>query len=181
MNTDLSVAPEIAQLADPFVPAQHGTAAPRTDGRTAAALTDLAATPQRWWDLVRFDPDGPVRIPVPGEAGQAAGEPAGGPGEGPGEPAAWLMVLPSGMSVDCDCLQATALAGQAAEAPVDGVSGGPRTQPGPPAPQARGGQPSPLLPGRVRVHGTAAPHRLHAAGPGYSVTLHAGASRSRSE
>jgi len=173
LNTDLSVAPEIAQLADPFVPKPHVTAAPRTDGRTAAALTDLAATPQRWWDLVRFDPGGPVRIPVPG--GSAAG-----PGEAgvvAGEPAAWLMVLPSGMSVDCDCLQATALAGEAAEAPVDGVSGGPRTQPTPPA---RGGQPSPLRPGRVRVHGTAAPHRLHAAGPGYSVTLHAGDTSSRS-
>ena len=175
MNTDLSVAPEIAQLADPFVPAQHVTAAPRTDGRTAAALTDLAATPQRWWDLVRFDPDGPVRIPVPG--GSAAGP--GEPGERPGEAGVWLLVLPPGTSVDCDCLQATALAGEATEAPpVDRANGGHQTQPAPPA---RGGQPSPLRPGRVRVHGTAAPHRLHAAGPGYSVTLHAGATSPRSE
>ncbi len=104
MNTDLSVAPELAQLADPFVPAQHVTAAPRTDGRTAAALTELAATPQRWWDLVRFDPQGPVRIPVPGE------------------PGAWLLVLPPGAAVDCECQQATALAGEAAEAPGDPVS-----------------------------------------------------------
>jgi len=159
LNSDLSVAPELAHLADPFVPPQHVTAAPRTDGRTAAALTELAATPQRWWDLVRFDAGGPVRIPVPGE------------------PAVWLLVLPPGMAVDCDCLQATALAGEATEAPVDGVGGGPQT---PPTPPARGSQPSPLRPGRVRVHGTAAPHRLHAAGPGYSVTLHAGAAGSRS-
>ena len=147
MNTDLSVAPEIAQLADPFVPAQHVTAAPRTDGRTAAALTELAATPQRWWDLVRFDPDGPVRLPVPGA------------------PGAWLLVLPPGTAVDCDCLQATALAGEATEAPGH---------------QARAAQPRPLRPGRVRVHGAGAPHRLHAAGPGYSVTLHVGDSSSRS-
>ena len=159
MNTDLSVAPELAQLADPFVPAQHVTAAPRTDGRTAAALTELAATPQRWWDLVRFDPDSPVRIPVPAEPGAVPG-------------GLWLLVLPPGTAVDCDCRQATALAGEATEAPVDRANGGPG--------QARGGQASPLRPGRVRVHGAAAPHRLQAAGPGYSVTLHAGDTSSRS-
>jgi hypothetical protein len=166
LNTDLSVAPEIAQLADPFVPAQPVTAVPRTDGRTAAALTELAATPQRWWDLVRFDPDGPVRVPVPGE-----------PGAGPGEPGVWLLVLPPGTSVDCDCQQATALAGEAAEAPRDPApgdlaNGGHRPRSAPPAP---------LRPGRVRVHGAGGRHRLHAAGPGYSVTLHVGASGSRSE
>ncbi len=163
MNTDLSVAPEIARLADPFVPAQHATAVPRTDGRTAAALTELAATPQRWWDLVRFDPRGPVRIPVPGE-----------PAAAPGQQAAWLLVLPPGMSVDCDCQQATALAGEAAEAPGDRANGGHPTQ------QPRSGPPGQLRPGRVRVHGAAGRHRLHAAGPGYSVTLHVGASSSRS-
>jgi hypothetical protein len=31
------------------------------------------------------------------------------------------------------------------------------------------------------VHGAGGRHRLHAAGPGYSVTLHVGASGSRSE
>jgi hypothetical protein len=159
LNTDLSVAPEIAQLADPFVPAQPVTAVPRTDGRTAAALTELAATPQRWWDLVRFDAGGPVRVPVPGA------------------PGAWLLVLPPGASVDCDCQQATALAGEAAEAPGDPA-------PGPGAPGGRpgtGALPAPLRPGRVRVHGAGGRHRLHAAGPGYSVTLHVGASSSRSE
>ena len=124
MNTDLSVAPEIAQLADPFVPKPPVTAVPRTDGRTAAALTELAATPQRWWDLVRFDPDGPARIPVPGE-----------PGAGPGEPGVWLLVLPPGTAVDCDCQQATALAGEAAEAPGDPA-------PGPDAPGGRRGRPA---------------------------------------
>lgn len=33
MNTDFSVAPEIAQLADPCAPPPHVTTAPRTDGR----------------------------------------------------------------------------------------------------------------------------------------------------
>ena len=138
MNTDLSVAPEIAQLADPFVPAQHVTAAPRTDGRIAAALTELAATPQRWWDLVRFDAGGPVRIPVPGE------------------PGAWLLVLPPGTAVDCDCQQATALAGEAAEAPGDRGR------------RRRGAGPAPGRPAASRPRPGArrrAPHRLHAAGP----------------
>ena len=97
MNSDLSVAPEIAQLADPFVPAQPAAAVPRTDGRTAGDLADLAATPQRWWDLVRFDSAGPVRIPLPGA------------------PGTWLLVLPPGAAADCDCQQATALAGEAVE------------------------------------------------------------------
>ena len=153
MNTDLSVAPEIAQLADPFVPPQHAAAVPRTDGRIAGALTELAATPQRWWDLVRFDPAGPVRLPVPGE------------------PGAWLLVLPPGTAVDCDCQQATALAGEATEAPHEPVAG---------APLGHGARPSPLRAGRVRVHGTGTPHRLRAVGPGYSVTLHTGDRRSRS-
>jgi hypothetical protein len=134
VNTDLSVAPEIAQLAGPFVPAQH-VATGRTDGRIAGDLAGLAATPQRWWDRVRFDSDGPVRIPVP-------------------DAPAWLLVLPPGAAADCDCQQATALAGEAVEVAGDGT-------------RAR-----PLRPGRVRLHGTRAPHRVRAVGPGYSVTLH---------
>ena len=136
MNADLSVAPEIAQLADPFIPAKHVAVAPRTDGRIAGDLADLAATPQRWWDLVRFDERGPVRIPLPDALG------------------AWLLVLPPGATADCDCKQATALAGEAVEA-RDGTA------------PAR-----PLRPGRVRVHGARAPHRVRTVGPGYSVTLH---------
>jgi hypothetical protein len=155
LNTDLSVAPEIAQLADPFVPAQPAAAAPRTDGRAAGDLADLAATPQRWWDLVRFDSAGPARIPVPDAAGT------------------WLLVLPPGATADCDCEQATALAGEAVE------TAGAR-----PAADGQAGTaaaPRPLRPGRVRVRGTRAPHRVRAAGPGYSVTLHWAASRFRSE
>jgi hypothetical protein len=158
LNTDLSVAPEIAQLADPFVPPQHVAVVPRTDGRIAGALTELAAAPQRWWDLVRFDPAGPVRLPVPGE------------------PGAWLLVLPPGAAVDCACRQATALAGEATEAPCAPPRAGHQGH----GAQPDTTQPSPLRPGRVRVHGTGAPHRLRAAGPGYSVTLHVGDSRPRS-
>jgi hypothetical protein len=135
VNTDLSVAPEIARLADPFISAA-APAARRTDGRIASDLSALAAVPQRWWDLVRFDSAGPARIPVPDA------------------PGSWLLVLPPGASAGCDCRQATALAGDAIEAAGDGAP-------------AR-----PLRVGRVRVHGTRAPHRLSALGPGYSVTLH---------
>lgn len=142
MNADLSVAPEIAQLADPFVPAQPAVAVLRTDGRIAGDLADLAATPERWWDLVRFDERGPVRIPLPDA------------------PGAWLLVLPPGMTADCDCRQATALAGEAVETTDQAGSAG------------GAARPRPLRPGRVRVHGTQAPHRVRAAGPGYSVTLH---------
>ncbi len=155
MNTDLSVAPEIAQLADPFVPAQPVAATPRTDGRIAGDLADLAATPERWWDLVRFDHDGPVRVPLPDA------------------PGTWLLVLPPGATADCDCQQATALAGEAVESastqpPADGQAAGATVS-------------RPLRPGRVRVHGTRARHRVRAAGPGYSVTLHWTVGRSRSE
>ena len=138
MNADLSVAPEIAQLADPFVPARYVTAAAFTDGRIAGDLADLAATPQRWWDLVRFDVQGPVRIPLPDA------------------PGTWLLVLPPGATADCDCRQATALAGEAVES-RDGSAPG-----------------RPLRPGRVRVHGSQAPHRVRTVGAGYSVTLHFG-------
>jgi hypothetical protein len=99
LNADLSVAPEIAQLAAPLMPPLRGSAArPRTVGRHAGELTELAGDPQRWWDLVRFDPGGPLRIPVPGTAGS------------------WLLVLPPGTVADCDCEYATLLAGDAAEA-----------------------------------------------------------------
>jgi hypothetical protein len=141
LNTDLSVAPEIALLAAPIVPAQTDADAPRprTHGRLAGDLADLAAAPQRWWDLVRFDPQGPLRIPVPGP------------------PGAWLLVVPPGAAADCDCGQATALAGEAVETTGPAGTGTAR----------------PLRPGRVLVHGSGAQHRLLTAGHGYSVTLHA--------
>jgi hypothetical protein len=143
LNTDFSVAPEIARLAAPLVPGQPQTPTPRTDGRVAGDLADLAAAPQRWWDLVRFDPDGPLRIAVPGA------------------PGTWLLIVPPGAAADCDCRQATALAGEAIETSA--------------------GAARPLRPGRVRVHGTRTPHRLRTAGHGYSVTLHAAETPVRSK
>ncbi len=147
MNTDLSVAPEIALLAAPLARAQTDAPAPSTDGRLAADLADLAAAPQRWWDLVRFDAEGPLRIPLPGA------------------PGAWLLVVPPGSAADCDCGQATALAGEAVETSGPSAAGTAR----------------PLRPGRVLVHGARAPHRLLTAGHGYSVTLHAAVAPVRSE
>ena len=132
MNADLSVAPEIAQLATPLLlaPRSLPRATPRTDGRHAAQLSELAADPKRWWDLVPFDPGGPLRIPVPGIAD------------------CWLLVLPPGAAIGCECRHATLLAGEAAEAG------------------------RPLRPGRIRVHGGTAAHRVAGAGHGYSVSLH---------
>ena len=89
MNTDLSVAPEIAQLAAPLGLTRHTDAAPRTDGRIAGDLADFAATPQLWWDLVRFDSGAPVRVPLPQS------------------PDTWLLVMPPETTTDCDCAQAT--------------------------------------------------------------------------
>lgn len=101
MNADLSVAPEIAQLAAPLavIPAPLGHAAPAaaTTGQLATALSRLAAAPERWWDLVRFNPDRPARIPVPA----------------PFE--AWLLVIPPGQEAKCDCQLATLVAGDASE------------------------------------------------------------------
>jgi hypothetical protein len=148
VNADLSVAPEIAQLADPFVPVSPASAVPRTDGRIAGDLADLAAAPERWWDLVRFDERAPVRVALPDA------------------PGAWLLVLPPGTAADCDCRQATALAGEAVEVAVRGGPGDGDPAPGGSAPHR------PLRPGRIRVHGTRTPHRARAVGPGYSVTLH---------
>jgi hypothetical protein len=144
LNTDISVAPEIARLAAPLVPAQHDAAAPHTVGRVASDLAFLAATPQRWWDLVRFDPDGPVRIKVPGE------------------PGTWLLILPPGSVTDCDCAQATLLAGDAAEVTA---AGGPARR---------------LRSGRVQVRGARDRHQLRSADQGYSVSLHWRDSRPRS-
>ncbi len=159
MNADLSVAPEIAQLAAPLVaPAEeHGAPAhaplghgplgqaplghgplghgphQATTGRLATGLSMLAAAPQRWWDLVRFNPDDPARIAVPA----------------PFE--AWLLVLPPGQETKCDCELATLVAGEAAD------------------------ENSRLRHGRVRVHGAPGEHLHASTGHGYSVTLHAGA------
>ena len=162
MNVDLSAAPEIARLAAPFVapPQSPGSPAPRTDGRHAGQLSELAADPRRWWDLVRFDPAAPLRVPVPGLAG------------------AWLLVLPPGAVTDCDCGYATLLAGEAAEAGrplragrvrVHGLaSHGGASHGG----ASHGGASHGGASHGLASHGGAAGHRLLGAGHGYSVSLH---------
>ncbi|HSZ38326.1 MAG TPA: hypothetical protein VK817_00045 [Trebonia sp.] len=141
---DFSVAPEIAQLAAPLMPAllpgQAGPPdRPRTAGRRAGELTDLAAAPERWWDQVRFDPSGPARIAIPGAGG------------------AWLLVVPPGAAAECDCAYATLIAGEATE---DGRP----LRPGRVLLHGVGQH-------GVGQHGVGA-HRVLGAGHGYSVSLH---------
>jgi hypothetical protein len=101
VNVDLSVAPEIAQLAQrralpPRVPAQKSTL-----GALSRELARLAATPQRWWDLVLFDAEHKVRVPVPADLGRGH--------------EAWLLVMPPGGACECACDLGTLVAGGAAE------------------------------------------------------------------
>ena len=115
----MSVAPEIAILAEAslLIPAQpergtYGQAGTRpTLGTLARHLRILAASPERWWGLVRFDPDRSVRIEI----------------EDQPEYGAWLVVLPPGdTGQDCDCDVATVIAGEATE----GAPGGAVLRPG---------------------------------------------------
>ena len=151
MNADLSVAPEIAQLAAPLVLMPAPQRASLTDGQLATALSQLAAAPQRWWDLVRFDPDGAARIPVPAPFG------------------AWLLVIPPGQSVTSGCQLATLVAGEATEEAAGAPE--PEATPGS-ASQARAAGGKRLRPGRVLVHAPGVRHLIRAAGHGYAVTLH---------
>jgi hypothetical protein len=153
----MSVAPEIARLAETvlLVPARPAapSAAPRdladhaaaqlTLGTLAGRLRSIAATPERWWGLVRFEPDRSVQIMVEECAAYRA----------------WLVVLPPGdVGQVCDCDVATMIAGEAAE----GTPGRPVLRPGP-----------------VRVHGDR--HGLRGRGAGYSISLHARAHRTLSK
>jgi hypothetical protein len=115
----MSVAPEIARLAEALtlLPAQPPTepsaqaaaeaqagaqaiATPPTLGALASRLRMIAAAPERWWSLVRFDPDRPLTIGV---------------GDDPSL-LAWLVVLPPGAEgQECDCDVATLIAGDATE------------------------------------------------------------------
>src|ERR1700730_6472610 len=117
----MSVAPEIAILAETslLIPAQpargtSGQAGTRpTLGTLARHLRILAASPERWWGLGRFDPARSVRS-------QHEEQPPS---------SAWLVVLPpahaglpsTGLQSadqpsagqDCDCDVATVIAGEA--------------------------------------------------------------------
>ena len=155
LTADMSVAPEIARLAESglLVPAQPAaspaTASPATGprgadhqltlGTLAGRLRSIAATPERWWGLVRFEPGRSVEITVEEDTACRA----------------WLVILPPGdAGQSCDCDVATMIAGEATEGtPTSAV----------------------LRPGPVRVHGER--HRLHGRGSGYSISLHARAHR----
>ena len=135
----MSVAPEIAILAEaaPLVPAPltsppHGAATRQvTLGTLAQRLRMLAATPERWWELARFDPDRSVRIEV----------------EDQPEYGAWLVVLPPGHAgQDCDCHVATVIAGEATE----GAPGSAVLRPGP----------TRVHGGRHRLHGRGAGYSI---------------------
>ncbi len=118
----MSVAPEIARLAEaillvpapPAPPPLHPVGAhpphhphhpepvapPLTLGALSGRLRLLAATPERWWGLVRFDRDHALRISVDEHPSYEA----------------WLMVLPPGdAGQDCDCDVVTIIAGEATE------------------------------------------------------------------
>jgi hypothetical protein len=117
LTADMSVAPEIAILAEaslliPAQPTPAGTPGARpTLGTLARHLRILAASPERWWGRVRFDPDRSVRIEI----------------EDQPEYGAWLVVLPPGdTGQDCDCDVATVIAGEATE----GAPGGAVLRPG---------------------------------------------------
>lgn len=178
MNLDVSVAPEIAQLIEPR-PRAHGSAPepgaaagpgragagpsandgelagaqPPTVGRLARELRLITAAPARWWGLVRFDPGRPVRVAVPA---------------GPWYET-WLVIIPpserggwTGDGGECGCEVVTVVAGEVTEQAI-----------GAPGHAARGPAATPLLPGRVRVHGPGQPHRVVNLGGSYAVTLHA--------
>jgi hypothetical protein len=115
----MSAAPEIARLAETVLlaaaepaAAQPAGAQPPTLGRLASQLRMLAATPERWWGLVRFNPDRSVTIGVEDHPSFQA----------------WLVVLPPGHAgQDCDCDAATIIAGEA----TDGAPGSAVLRPGP--------------------------------------------------
>jgi hypothetical protein len=116
----MSVAPEIARLADaltlvpaqpptePSAQTQAATATPPTLGALAGQLRMIAAAPERWWSLVRFDPDRPLTIGVVDSPSFLA----------------WLVVLPPGAEgQECDCDVATLIAGEATEGPNRAADG----------------------------------------------------------
>ena len=160
MNLDVSVAPEIAQLIGPGPARSHDVAAPGaaaaagaasgappTVGELARQLRLIMAAPGRWWGLVRFDPERPVRVSIPMD--------------GPAE--AWLMIIPPSAhggwtdDGDCGCAVVTVVAGEVIEQAIG--DGGVAT--------------TPLLPGRTRVHGAGQLHRVINRSAGYTVSVHA--------
>jgi hypothetical protein len=189
VNLDVSVAPEIAQLIEPrqaphgSAPAPGASSAPGpagadlpgdvggmhhpTVGRLARELRLITAAPERWWGLVRFDPARPVRVAIPAGPWYEAWLMIIPPSEGGG----WTGACggsaggggPAGDGGECGCEVVTVVAGEVTEA--TGATGQAVGAPGPAA--------TPLVPGRVRVHGPRPPHRVVNLGRTYAVTMHA--------
>ena len=158
MNPDVSVAPEIAQLMGPAGPGPRpGPAAAPTVGELARQIRLVTAAPQQWWQLARFDPERAVRVPVPSD--------------GPGE--VWLLTIPPAApgarahgewaldGGECGCEVVTVVAGEVTERAIGDC----------------GVATSPLLPGKIRVHGTGQLHEVSNRSGGYTVSLHARAPR----
>jgi hypothetical protein len=169
LTADMSVAPEIARLAEDVLLVPDRPAAPsapgpdRPEGRAENTLTlgtlarrlrSIAATPERWWGLVRFEPDRSVTITV--EQSTAC--------------QAWLVILPPGHAEQsCDCDVATMIAGEATE----GMPGSAALRPGPV--RVHGQQQHGRLGQQHGPHGQQ--HALRGRGSGYSISLHARAHR----
>jgi hypothetical protein len=139
LSVDYSAAPEIARLAESLVLAQDPVLAqdaPRlTLGALAGRLRGIAAAPERWWSLVRFDPDRSVKITVEHHPSYVA----------------WLMILPPGDGgQSCDCDVATMIAGEATE----GAAASGALRPGPIRVHGR--------PHLLRGHGSGYAVSLHA-------------------
>jgi hypothetical protein len=146
VNSDMSVAPEIALLAI-GVPTQSHATVRRipTIGEMARALRAIAEAPA----LVRhLSAAAPGRVEVPGRAGVPAM---------PGV-AAWAQVLSPGASgVFCDCDVMMVLSGELAEDAVtdEGALTSIRLQTG-----------------RIRVHGKSQVRQIRAASPTPAITMH---------
>ena len=168
VTADMSVAPEIARLAEdvllvpdrPAAPSAPGPDRPEgqadqtlTLGTLARRLRSIAATPERWWGLVRFEPVRSVTITVEQSAAYQA----------------WLVILPPGHpGQSCDCDVATMIAGEATE----GTPGSAVLRPGPVRVH---GQQHGTLGQQHEPHGQQ--HALRGRGSGYSISLHARAHR----
>ncbi|XVQ12119.1 cysteine dioxygenase [Spirillospora sp. CA-255316] len=118
---------------------------PPTVGQLAARVHALSAAPGDWWHLVRFDPAGPVRVPLEDGDGVRL----------------WLVTWPPGHRTDVHDHTATevstVIAGELAEVRIspDGV-----------VRRARRSAEA------IRVHGGGRTHELTNPGPAYAITLH---------
>jgi hypothetical protein len=104
VNPDVSVAPEIAQLMEPLMAPHRPVTSPArmTIGELARELRNITASPERWWNLVRFDAGHPARVGIP-TAGLYE---------------AWLSILPPAAAdhAECRCQVVTVVAGELTEA-----------------------------------------------------------------